>query len=310
MGKDQRNGAAVYSYMKGEISLDFGTLITAMVTPFDRDNRIDWDRTSQLIDYLIDEQHSDGIVVSGTTGESPTLSETEKLKLFEFAVDHAKGRCKVIAGTGNNDTSHSIELSKKAEQLGVDGLLLVAPYYNRPTQEGLYAHFRAIAEAVSLPVMLYNVPKRTGVNISAETTIRLSEIDNVFATKEASGDLEQITEIVHRTPESFLVYSGDDSMTLPILAVGGYGVVSVASHVIGKQMKRMIEQYAAGQVAEAARLHRELSPIYHGLFLCPNPVPVKYALKLHGVDVGDVRLPLTPMNEQEQQAVRSLFNDL
>lgn len=279
-----------------------------MVTPFDKDMKIDWEQTARLIDFLIDEQESDGIVVCGTTGESATLTEDEKLKLFEFAVKHARGRCSVIAGTGSNNTQHSIELSAKAEQLGVDGLLLVAPYYNRPSQDGLFRHFEAIAKSTNLPVMLYNVPKRTGVHLSAETTIRLADIPNITSTKEASGDLETISRIIANTPDHFRVYSGDDSLTLPILSVGGYGVVSVVSHVTGKAMKQMVEAYFAGNHKEAARIHGQLLPIFNGLFSAPNPVPVKYALGLHGVDVGSVRLPLLPANDQEQFFIRSLFH--
>lgn len=287
--------------------MDFGRLITAMVTPFDQRLRIDWDRTAQLIDYLIEEQQTDGIVVCGTTGESATLSDEEKIQLIEFAVKHANGRCRVIAGTGSNNTEHSIELSRKAEALGADGLLLVTPYYNRPSQEGLFRHFEAVAKSVSLPVVLYNVPKRTGVQLSAETTIRLAEIPNIVATKESSGDLESISRIVAHTPDHFRVYSGDDSMTLPIMAVGGYGIVSVASHVIGKEIKRMIEAFVIGNHDEAARIHGKLLPVFTGLFIAPNPVPVKYALSLHGMDVGGVRLPLIPANEQEQEQIRALF---
>lgn len=283
--------------------LDFGRIVTAMVTPFDAQQQIDWDRTGSLIDYLIEQQKSDSIVVCGTTGEAPTLSEAEKLQLFEFAVKHAAGRCRVIAGTGGNDTASSVELSIRAEALGVDGLLLVAPYYNRPSQEGLYQHFRTIAEAVQIPVMLYNVPKRTGVNVTAETTLRLATIPNVTSMKEASGDLEQISRIVSEAPEGFKVYSGDDSLTLPILAVGGYGVVSVSSHVIGRQMSEMIEAYLQGKHQVAAQLHGQLLPIFTGLFHCPNPVPVKYALGLHGQDVGQCRLPLVAPNAQDRKSV-------
>ena len=287
--------------------LDLGRVITAMVTPFDDHGALDLDRAAALIDWLIEEQGTDGIVVCGTTGESPTLTDEEKMRLLEFTVRHARKRCSVIAGTGSYDTAHSIELSKRAEELGADGLLLVAPYYNRPTQEGLYRHFQAIAESVRLPVMLYNIPIRTGVNISAETTIALSQIPNVVATKEASGDFDQVARIISGARQGFRVYSGDDNQTLPLLAVGGYGVVSVASHVIGKPIQQMIRSFLDGNVQEAARLHRELLPIFSGLFICPNPVPVKYALTLHGIQAGGVRLPLVPATEQEQAQIRALF---
>jgi len=287
--------------------LDFGRLVTAMVTPFDEGGRIDWERTKALVDFLIDVQQTDALVVSGTTGESPTLTDEEKLQLFEFVVRHAAGRCKVLAGTGSNDTVHSVHLTKEAEKTGVDGLLLVTPYYNRPSQEGLYRHFKTIAEQTRLPVMLYNVPKRTGVSISAETTLRLAELPNVTAIKESSGDLAQIAKIIEGAPQGFLVYSGDDEFTLPIMAVGGHGVVSVASHVVGSQMKAMIDAFLAGNVDESARLHRKLLPIFKGLFLFPSPAPVKYALQLHGQHVGGVRLPLADLNEEEKKVIRSLF---
>ncbi|MGO4184708.1 4-hydroxy-tetrahydrodipicolinate synthase, partial [Paenibacillus sp. TAF43_2] len=210
--------------------MEFGRLITAMVTPFDADGHIDWETTAKLIDYLIEEQQSDSLVVSGTTGESPTLSDEEKLELFRFAVKHANGRCKIIAGTGSNNTAHSIHLTKDAEAAGVDGILLVAPYYNRPSQEGLYQHFKAIAGATKLPILLYNVEGRTGVNISVETTLRLAQIDNVVATKDCAST-DQLTQIISGAPAGFKVYSGDDSATLPALAIGAYGIVSVAGHV-------------------------------------------------------------------------------
>lgn len=290
--------------------MDFGRLITAMVTPFDEAGGIDWDTTGRLIDYLIEEQQSDSLVVCGTTGESPTLTEQEKLALFRYAIERAAGRCKIIAGTGSNDTAHSIHLSKLAEEAGVDALLLVAPYYNRPSQEGLYQHFKAIAESVSLPVILYNVQGRTGVNIAASTTIRLAQLDNVVATKEC-GSLDQITEIIAGSPESFIVYSGEDSQALPVLAVGGYGIISVASHIIGNQMKQMINLYLDGKVGEAGKLHQQLHPVFKGLFECPHPVPnpvaVKYALGAAGMPVGGVRLPLVTVTDAEAQFIKGLL---
>lgn len=287
--------------------MDFGRLITAMVTPFDQSYHINWKETEKLIDFLINEQQTDSIVVCGTTGESPTLTEEETLELIRFVVKHVEGRCKVIAGTGSNNTHHAIEMSKKAEQLGVDGLLQVAPYYNRPTQDGLYEHFKAIAYSTRLPNILYNIPKRTGINIQASTAIRLAAIDNIVGSKEAHTDLDHITTIIANTDSSFKIYSGDDNLTLPMMAIGGYGIVSVASHVIGKQMKRMMEAYLEGSTAEAFRLHHKLHPIFKGLFLCPNPVLVKYALTLHGIDAGGVRLPLVKASEEEEKFVKNLF---
>ncbi|XID95072.1 4-hydroxy-tetrahydrodipicolinate synthase [Paenibacillaceae bacterium WGS1546] len=292
--------------------MSFGRLITAMVTPFDEQLNIDWDTTAKVIDYLIEEQKSDSLVVSGTTGESPTLSDEEKVELFRFAVKHAAGRCKIIAGTGSNETAHSVQLTKKAEEAGVDGILLVAPYYNKPSQEGIYQHFRTIAEATSLPVILYNVPSRTVVSMSADTTLRLANIPNIVATKECAS-LEQMTEIIAGAPEGFRVYSGDDGVTLPTLAVGGYGIVSVASHIVGAGMKEMIEAYLEGRVKEAAALNAELFPVFKGLFNCPHPVPnpvaVKHALALRGLPVGGVRLPLVPANEAEAKFLQNLLQD-
>jgi 4-hydroxy-tetrahydrodipicolinate synthase len=293
--------------------MDFGRLITAMVTPFDAEGKIDWEATGRLIDHLIDEQGTDSIVVSGTTGESPTLDDDEKLELFRFAVKRVAGRVPVIAGTGSNDTAHSIRLTKEAEATGVDGILLVAPYYNRPSQEGLYLHFRAVAEATKLPVMIYNVPGRTGVNVSADTTLRLAQMPNIVATKDCAPT-EQLTAIAAEAPSHFRVYSGDDSQTLPAMAVGAHGIVSVASHVVGREMKRMIEAHVEGRTAEAARLHQKLSPIFRGLFNCPhpvpNPVPVKYALYLRGViPSAGVRLPLAPLTDAEAAFVRNLLDN-
>lgn len=293
--------------------MDFGRLITAMVTPFDANGDIHWDETAKLIDYLIEEQKSDALVIAGTTGESPTLSESEKLELFRFVVRHAAGRSKIIAGTGSNDTSHSIELTRKAEQCGVEGILLVAPYYNKPNQEGLFRHFEAIAQSTSLPVMLYNIPGRTGVSINVATTLRLAEIPNIVATKECAS-LDQVTQIVAGAPEHFIVYSGDDSSALPALSVGAYGVVSVASHVAGSLMKDMIDAFIKGQVQEAANLHQKLFPLFKGLFECPDPLPnpsaVKYALELKGFKVGGVRLPLISPNENESAFIRKMIEEL
>lgn len=295
----------------GGTPVSFGRVITAMVTPFDSEHRIDWQQAEQLIEYLIEEQQNDALVISGTTGESPTLTDEEKIELFHFAVRQARGRCQIIAGTGSYDTSHSIHLTKQAEQAGVDGILLVAPYYNRPSQEGLFRHFEAIAQATKLPIMLYNIPGRTGVNISAETTIRLAQIPNIMATKDCST-LDQMSQIAAGTPDDFKLYSGDDSMTLPILSIGGYGVVSVASHLVGTDIRAMVEAYVGGDVQRAAALHAQLYPIFKGLFECPHPVPnpvaVKYALNLRGIQVGGVRLPLVPASEAESQFIRSLFS--
>ena len=219
--------------------MNFGQIVTAMVTPFDENGEIDFQATRNLINHLI-ANGSDGLVVAGTTGESPTLSNEEKVQLFRFTVEVVNGRVPVIAGTGSNNTRESIELTMRAEDVGVDGIMLVAPYYNNPCQEGLYQHFKTIAEATSLPIMLYNIPGRSVVNISVETVVRLSKIPNIVSIKEASGDLDAMAEIIDHTPEGFSLYSGDDALTIPVLSIGGTGVVSVSSHVIGNEMQTMI----------------------------------------------------------------------
>jgi 4-hydroxy-tetrahydrodipicolinate synthase len=284
--------------------MDFGRLVTAMVTPFNRENQLDLAQTEVLVEHLITEQQTDSIVVVGTTGESPTLTKDEKLALIGKVVEVAAGRCKVIAGTGSNDTAGSIAMTQAVEELGVDGLLLVNPYYNKPSQEGLYQHFKAIAESTRLPIMLYNVPARTSGNMSAETTIRLAKIDNIVAMKEASGDLSQISKIIENTDEDFLVYSGDDSYCLPIMAVGGYGVVSVASHIIGKELKQMMESFVSGNHREAAELHRKWLPFVEDLFMAPNPVPLKTFMTLKGLDMGSVRLPLVGCTEEQIESLK------
>jgi 4-hydroxy-tetrahydrodipicolinate synthase len=287
----------------------FGRVSTAMVTPFDKKGHIDFAKTTQLVNYLI-ENGTDSLVVAGTTGESPTLSKEEKLALFTHVVKVADKRVPVIAGTGSNDTYASVELTKKAEKLGVDAIMVVAPYYNKPNQEGLFQHFKAIAEATSLPVMLYNIPSRSAVNILPETIIRLSEIENIVAVKEASGDLNAMTQIIANTPDHFHLYSGDDGMTLPVLSIGGAGVVSVASHVIGKEMQQMVGAFIQGEHGKAAKLHQQLLPIMQGLFSAPSPTPVKTALQLKGLDVGSVRLPLVPLTQQERLNLIQLITSI
>jgi 4-hydroxy-tetrahydrodipicolinate synthase len=289
--------------------LNFGRVSTAMVTPFDRKGNIDFTKTTQLIQYLI-ENGSDSLVVAGTTGESPTLTKEEKIALFRHVVKVVNGRVPVIAGTGSNNTHASIELTKKAIEAGVDAIMLVAPYYNKPSQEGLFQHFKAIAESTSLPVMLYNIPGRSSVNVSPETVIRLSEIENIVAVKEASGDLDSMTEIISHTPDDFMLYSGDDGLTLPVLSIGGTGIVSVASHIIGNEMQEMVTAFIGGNPMQAAGLHQKLLPIMKGLFTSPNPTPVKTALQMKGLDVGSVRLPLIPLTEVERAKLSQLLNVL
>jgi 4-hydroxy-tetrahydrodipicolinate synthase len=286
--------------------MNFGQVLTAMVTPFDQQGEVDYNATRTLVNYLI-ANGTDGLVVAGTTGESPTLTTEEKVSLFKFVVDVTAGRVPVIAGTGSNNTRASISLTKQAEEAGVDGIMLVTPYYNKPSQEGLFQHFKAIAEATSLPIMLYNIPGRSAVNMSAETIIRLSEITNIVAVKEASGNLDAIADIISHTPSDFTIYSGDDGLTLPVLAVGGAGVVSVAAHVIGNEMQELVTLFKHGRVQEAASLHRRLLPLMKALFAAPNPSPVKAALNLQGVQVGGVRLPLLPLNDEERSTLQQVL---
>ncbi|MEH7123367.1 4-hydroxy-tetrahydrodipicolinate synthase [Bacillus sp. JJ1773] len=289
--------------------MNFGQVLTAMVTPFDHNGEVDFEATKNLVNYLI-ENGSDGLVVAGTTGESPTLTEEEKVVLFKFVVEVAGGRVPIIAGTGSNNTRASISLTRKAEEAGVDGIMLVAPYYNKPSQEGMYQHFKAIAEATSLPIMLYNIPGRSVVNMSVETIVRLSEIQNIVAIKEASGDLDAMAQIISQTPADFTLYSGDDGLTLPVLAIGGAGIVSVAAHIIGNEMQDMINSFKNGELQKAAAAHRELLPIMKALFNAPNPTPVKAALNLQGIQVGGVRLPLVPLNNTEMTALQEVLQTL
>lgn len=286
--------------------MNFGQVLTAMVTPFDQNGEIDFNATRNLVNHLI-ANGTEGLVVAGTTGESPTLSTEEKIALFKFVVDVVGGRVPVIAGTGSNNTYASITLTRLAEGVGVDGIMLVVPYYNKPSQEGMYQHFKAIAEATTLPVMLYNIPGRSVVNMSVETIVRLSQICNIVSIKEASGNLDAIAEIISQTPSDFSVYSGDDGLALPLLAIGGTGVVSVASHIIGNEMQDMIDSFKNGDIQHAAAAHRHLLPIMRALFTAPNPIPVKAALNLQGVQVGGVRLPLVPLSEEEIQVLQSII---
>jgi 4-hydroxy-tetrahydrodipicolinate synthase len=272
-----------------------------MVTPFDARGEVDYKRAQELAEALI-ASGSDGLVVTGTTGESPTLTNEEKLRLFREVRSAIGTRGTIVAGTCNYNTRESIELSNEALHEGVDGILGTVPYYNKPPQHALYAHFKAIAEAVAAPIILYNVPSRTATNMSAETTIKLSQISNIIGLKDAGGDLQVTAQIVEESAPGFKVWSGDDVQTLPLMAVGGYGIVSVASHLVGKQIQEMIGHFLAGRNGEAAALHRKLRPFFNACFVTTNPIPLKYALRKVGFDVGSVRLPLVEP-EASQAAV-------
>ncbi|MBU5466723.1 4-hydroxy-tetrahydrodipicolinate synthase [Virgibacillus sp. MSJ-26] len=289
--------------------MDFGKVLTAMVTPFDNRGNVDFEQTTILIDYLL-ANGTEGLVITGTTGESPTLSETEKIKLYQHVVKAVNKRVPVIAGTGSNNTASTIALTKEAEKCGVDGIMLVTPYYNKPNQQGLYQHFKSIAEETSLPIMLYNIPGRSSVNMSGETIIDLSKIDNIVSVKDASGDFNQVCDIIENTDKKFTVYSGEDGLTLPLMAVGTQGVVSVSSHIIGNEMQSMIKAFIAGNVQEAAEIHRQLLPIMTGLFKAPSPVPVKAALQMRGIEVGGVRLPLVELTESEKENLQKIIDEI
>ncbi|MEW6228559.1 MAG: 4-hydroxy-tetrahydrodipicolinate synthase [Bacillota bacterium] len=288
---------------------DFGSVLTAMVTPFTPELEVDYDKAAELARRLVD-SGSDGVVVAGTTGESPTLTKEEKTSLFRAVVDAIGNDAAVVAGTGTNATQASIELTRAAEKVGVHGVMAVVPYYNKPPQDGLIAHFRAVAGATGLPVILYNIPGRTGVNMTPETLEKLSSVANIVAVKEASGSLDQVTDIRRRTPPSFKIYSGDDSLTLPILSVGGAGIISVASHVAGRRLREMVDAYFAGEVGKAAAINAELFPLFKALFVTTNPIPVKLALRLAGFDVGGLRPPLVEASAKEAQVVRQALADL
>jgi 4-hydroxy-tetrahydrodipicolinate synthase len=287
----------------------FGPVITAMVTPMDRLLAVDYERAAALAKRLVD-SGSDGLVVCGTTGESPTLTDEERVRLFRTVREAVGGRAKVIAGTGTYNTAHSIHLTREAERVGCDGVLLVNPYYNKPSQEGLYQHFKAVAESTSLPVMLYNIQSRTSVNCEPATIARLAEIRNIVAVKEASGSLDQMSQIRKLTPPEFHLYSGDDSLTLPLLAVGGTGIVSVAAHLAGREIKAMIQAFQAGDVRQALTLHLRLWPLFKVLFITTNPTPVKAALALAGFDVGGLRLPLVEVTVREREQIASVLKEL
>jgi 4-hydroxy-tetrahydrodipicolinate synthase len=274
-----------------------GRLITAMVTPFNDKGEVDYEQAKKLARALVD-SGSEGVVVVGTTGESPTTIRSEEIKLFREIKSAIGDRAAIIAGTGSNSTTEAIEATHEAEKVGVDACLLVVPYYNKPTQDGLYQHFKMIADSTKLPCILYNVPSRTITSLAAETTIKLSQVKNIIGVKEASGNFEQIAKIISGARKDFIVWSGNDSDTLPILAIGGYGVISVASHLVGKQISEMIYSFVDGKTEKAAELHRKLMPMFSGLFVVANPIPIKYALNQVGFKAGKPRPPLFEPDEK------------
>ena len=275
---------------------EIGRLLTAMITPMTEDGEINYGQARKLAQGLI-ASGNDGLVIGGTTGESPSMSDEEKLRLFAEVKEAVGPDVAIIAGTTDNNHRKSVELTQEAEKLGVDGFLLTVPAYNKPQQEGLYLHFKAIAEATSLPCMLYNVPSRTSLNMDDSTTLRLAEIDNIVGVKEASSDPVQIAKIVDGAPDGFLVWSGNDDETFSIMCVGGYGIVSVAGNIMGDQIKTMMGLILEGELERAAAEHLRMLPIFKALFWVTNPVPIKYAVNRAGFDAGPTRLPMAPPDD-------------
>jgi len=292
------------------MSKDFGEVLTAMITPFDEQLEIDYQGVRDLALYLI-ENGSDGLLVLGTTSESPVLTKAEKIKVLENVIDVVGDKTTVVANTGSYSTSESIEMTKNAEKIGADGIMAVVPYYNKPPQDGLYNHFKMIALSTSLPVMIYNVPGRTSRNIEAETVEKLSKIENIVAIKEASGNMGQISNLARIIDDNdFYIYSGDDNYILPILSVGGHGVVSVASHLVGKDIKKMISTFKKGNVKEAININIRLGEIFNGIFLTTNPIPVKAALNLTGKNVGGLRPPLLELDNSKKDILKNILKRL
>lgn len=269
-----------------------GRLLTAMITPTDKRGKVDLKAARKLARALV-HSGSDGVVLAGTTGESPTFTNEEKVALFKAVKDELGDRYTIIAAVGNNDTADTVELARDSLSTGIDGFLVVVPYYNRPTQEGMYLHFKSLADVSDLPVILYNVPGRTAANLEADTVVRLSKIKNIVGVKEASANYDQISRIISGCGPSFKVWSGNDGDTFPIMSMGGYGVISVTSHLVGKQIKKMMDYTLKGNLSEAAKIHHSHVQIIKAMFIIANPMPVKYALNYLGFKVGKPRLPLT-----------------
>ena len=285
-----------------------GRLLTAMVTPFKENGEVDYEQAKKLALALLD-SGSDGLVVVGTTGESPTLLREEELRLFTEVKAALGDRGSVVAGTGSNSTSEAVAATQAAEKVGVDACLLVVPYYNKPSQEGLYQHFRTIAESTSLPCIMYNIPSRVVINMSVDTIVRLSQIDNIVGLKEASGDMGHVAQTLNNAGENFLIWSGNDNDTFHIMALGGYGTIGVVTHLVGKQIKEMMDDILAGQLKEAAAIHRHLLPLVNSLFIQPNPAPLKYALNHIGFRVGKPRLPLVEPDEKSAAIIRETLKN-
>lgn len=287
---------------------NFGDVITAMITPFNEDLSVDYPALEKLVNHLIN-TGSDAILVAGTTGETPTLSHEEEYEIFKFVKKVVNGRVKLIMGAGSNSTETAVKSSLKAKELGADAILTVVPYYNKPSQKGMYEHFSAVAKAVDLPIILYNIPGRTGVNMQPATIAKLAkEFKNIVAVKQSNPDLDLISDIKSMCPDDFIIYSGDDSLTIPMLSLGAHGVISVASHIAGDKIKQMIQLFKSGKNEEALKLHIELYPLFKKLFMAPNPVPVKSALSHIGLIKETVRLPLVVLDREEKEELYSIIN--
>ncbi len=288
---------------------NFGEVITAMITPFNEDLSVDYVALEKLVNKLI-ETGSDSILVAGTTGETPTLSHEEEDELFAFVKKVVAGRAKIIMGAGSNSTKTAVESSIKAQKAGADAILSVVPYYNKPSQKGMYEHFASIAKAVDLPIILYNIPGRTGVNMQPATIAKLAkDFKNIIAVKQSNADLDLISDIKSLCPEDFTVYCGDDSLTLPMMSLGAFGVISVASHIAGKEIKEMISLFKSGKNEQALKLHLKLYPLFRKLFMAPNPVPVKAALAMEGIIKDYVRSPLVMLDLDEKSELKSIIDN-
>jgi 4-hydroxy-tetrahydrodipicolinate synthase len=286
----------------------FGSVVTAMVTPFRQDHALDLDRAQELASWLV-ETGSDAVVVAGSTGESPTITYKEKSELFRAVGEAIHGRGKLICGTGTYSTAETLELTQAAEDANADGLLVVTPYYNKPPQRGLIAHFEHIADATDLPIIAYNIPGRTATRIEHDTLLRLAERPNIVAVKDSTGDFQGISRLIAEVPEGFEVYSGDDWATFGYVCLGAVGVVSVASHLVGMQVRQMIDLIETGDVPAARKIHEALSPLFNALFVTSNPIPLKAALQMVGRPCGEPRLPLVPATADERERVRKALED-
>lgn len=288
---------------------NLGKVLTAMATPFKADMSVDYKRVEELANFLVN-NGSDGIVVHGTTGESPTLTHEEEFELYRVVKKAVGNKCKVVAGTGSNSTATTLHSTKEAEKIGVDGIMIVVPYYNKPSQEGLYQHYKAVSDNTSLPIIIYNIPGRTGINMTPETTARIAGLKNICGLKDAAGSLDQTSAVRQLCPKDFVIWSGDDSLTLPMMSVGAVGIISVASHIVGREIAEMVNAFHSGDVKKAQQIHLKLLPIFKVLFIAPNPSPVKYALELIGQPVGKTRLPLVEPTDSEKQAIAKVLKDL